>query len=510
MQQVKQFSQLKQSWRKFGVGMIAIAFIFLLSACGGDKPTTAKSKAPVGMSEVSPPAEIMRLSRFFDRYEPQIKIISPTPDQVITDNKVAVSFEIKDLPVFKSDLGLGPHIHVILDNQEYKPLYNSSDTITFDSLTPGTHTLRAFASRPWHESFKNEGAYAQVTFHAFAKTGENTPSPQSPLLTYSRPVGSYGAEPIVLDFYLKNAPLHLAALEDAGVTDWQIRATVNGKSFLLENWQPIYLTGFKTGTNWVSLEFLDAEGNPILNQFNSTAHLIEYQPGGQDILSRLMRGEVIADIESIIDPTYVAKKPEPETIPAATSEPTPESIEPVPATKPAEVKPEVKPEPKAEKPLPVPSQPEPEPEVKPEPVASPEPKQSVKPEPLKLTSPPRSSYYNPKPAQTATPSPRRKLIKRQRPPEPKATPTAAPTVSPDPVKVDPVPTAAPSPEPVTTTKSLEQKPERKPKTSWLEKIRHSLPQSQPNLPKPDLSQSPSNPSSSPDSAISLPKTLTEP
>ena len=491
MQQVKRLSQLKQSWRKFGVGMIAIAFVFLLSACGGDKPTTAKSKAPVGMSEVSPPAEIMRLSRFFDRYEPQIKIISPTPDQVITDNKVAVSFEIKDLPVFKSDLGLGPHIHVILDNQEYRPLYNSSDTITFDSLTPGTHTLRVFASRPWHESFKNEGAYAQVTFHAFAKTGENTPSPQSPLLTYSRPVGSYGAEPIMLDFYLKNAPLHLAALEDAGVTDWQIRATVNGKSFLLENWQPIYLTGFKPGTNWVSLEFLDAQGNPILNQFNSTAHLIEYQPGGQDTLSRLMRGEVIADIESIIDPTYVAKKPEPEAIP--------ESIEPVPATKPAEVKPEVKPEPKAEKPLPVPSQPEPLPEVKPEPVASPEPKQNVKPEPLKLTSPPTSPYYNPKPAQTTTTYPRRKLIKRKRPPEPKTTPTADPTT---------VPTV--SPEPETPTKSLEQKPERKPKISWLEKIRHSSSQSQPNLPKPDLSQSPPTSLPKPDAAIYLPETLTAP
>jgi hypothetical protein len=69
------------------------------------------------------------------------------------------------------------------------------------------------------------------------------------VLTYSRPTGSYGAEPIMLDFYLTNAPLHLVAQEnpDDEIADWRIRVTVNGESFVLDRWQPVYLKGFKPG-----------------------------------------------------------------------------------------------------------------------------------------------------------------------------------------------------------------------------------------------------------------------
>jgi hypothetical protein len=546
--------KLQEIWRKFAIGVVAIAFLFLVSACGGDKPA-AKSKVPTGIYEVSPPAEIARLSKFFDRYEPQIEITSPQPDQTITDSKVSVSLAVKDLPIFKSSLGLGPHIHVILDNQEYKPLYNPNDTITFEGLTPGTHTLRAFASRPWHESFKNEGAYAQVTFHAFAKTGENTPSPQSPLLTYSRPVGIYGAEPVMLDFYLKNAPLHIAALEDEGVTDWQIRATVNGQSFLLENWQPIYLKGLKPGKNWVSLEFLDNEGNLILNQFNSTAHLIDYQPGGQDTLSKLLRDETITDIESIVDPDYVVAVPAPVSTPEAIAEPTPEAkneVIPVPVSTPEAVQTSV---PKAEvketqmpEPVVVPAiKPEPIPEVKPEVKATSKPEVKPEAKPIPKATPtisPAKSEAKPEPTATPTPQPRRKLIKRQyiapktaspapvptakpevKPevkPEPKATPTATPlssqpgrkwrnrqsppvqTKANSPASASPIP-VSPAPEPTKAIESaepvkLENPPEKTAEPSWLDKIRSSLPSGQPSKPEKPSSSQP----------VTLPDTLTAP
>jgi hypothetical protein len=323
-QKMNQDRKLPVWQRLIGLAM-AIVLMFCLTACGGDRPVA--SKAPkakkietASISEVSPPQEIQRLNQVFDRYEPQLTIVSPQPDTILQEDKVTVQLSVADLPIFKSSLGLGPHVHVTLDGQDYKPLYNLGESLTFESLTPGTHTLRAFASRPWHESFKNEGAYAQVTFHVYAKTGENTPNPQLPLLTYSRPVGIYGAEPILLDFYLRNAPLHIAALEDSDISDWQIRATVNGQSFLMENWQPLYLKGFKPGKNWVKLEFLDREGNAVANQFNSTVHLIDYQPGGQDALARLMRGEKIADLDTIVDLNYVAP-PEPAPLPKAESTP---------------------------------------------------------------------------------------------------------------------------------------------------------------------------------------------
>ncbi len=359
-QKMNQDRKLPVWQRLIGLAM-AIVLMFCLTACGGDRPVASKAiKAKkietASISEVSPPSEIQRLNQTFDRYEPQLNIVSPQPDTILQEDKVTVQLSVTDLPIFKSSLGLGPHVHVTLDGQEYKPLYNLSESLTFESLTPGTHTIRAFASRPWHESFKNEGAYAQVTFHVYAKTGENTPNPQLPLLTYSRPVGTYGAEPILLDFYLRNAPLHIAALEDSDISDWQIRATVNGQSFLMENWQPLYLKGFKPGQNWVKLEFLDCSGNLVANQFNSTVHLIDYQPGGQDALARLMRGEKIVDVDKIVDLNYVAPSetaplPKVESAPPVTTAPT------APAT-PQVIKSEpIAPEPPAEPVAPIQPQP---------------------------------------------------------------------------------------------------------------------------------------------------------
>ena len=330
-------------WKKLSSLIMAIALCFYLTACGGDKSV---SNAPdpkvaiINITEVSPPTEIQRLSRLLDSYAPQVSIVSPKPDELLNDTQVSVKIDVKNLPIFKNaDFGLGPHIHVTMDNQEYKALYDLSQPVTFDHLNAGTHTIRAFASRPWHESFKNQGAYAQTTFNILTKTGENTPEAKTPLLTYSRPVGTYGAEPIMLDFYLQNAPLHLLGKDDEVIDDWQVRATIDGQSFTFDRWEPIYLKGFKTGQNWVKLELLEPDGDAIANVFNSTAHLINYQPNGTDTLSRLVSGEKIADIDAIVNPDYVP--PAPEVIPTPIESVSPEPAV-TPATKPIEApKPEV-------------------------------------------------------------------------------------------------------------------------------------------------------------------------
>ena len=302
-------------WNKFASLLMAIALCFSLTACGGKGRSAAsnamsKRAETNNITEVSPPSEIQRLSKLLDRYEPQVSIVSPKPEEVLNDTQVAVKFDVKNLPIFKNpDFGLGPHVHVTLDNQEYKALYDLNQTAIFDHLSAGTHTIRAFASRPWHESFKNQGAYAQVTFNVLTKTDENTPEPKTPLITYSRPVGTYGAEPIMLDFYLQNAPLHLIAQNDQMINDWQVRATVDGQSFTFDRWEPIYLKGFKQGKNWVKLELIEDDGDAIANVFNSTAHLIDFQPNGTDTLARLVRGETIANIEAIVNPDYVAPAP---------------------------------------------------------------------------------------------------------------------------------------------------------------------------------------------------------
>jgi hypothetical protein len=341
-----QSSWRNRPWQKLTSVMVAIALCFTLTACGGSSKPTATTKVSskvtesIKFTEVSPPSEIQRLSRLLDRYAPQVSILSPKPNEVLTDTEVAVKFDVKDLPIFKNaEFGLGPHIHVALDNQEYKAVYDLTQAATFTNLSPGTHTIRAFASRPWHESFKNQGSYAQVSFNVLTKTDENNPDPQTPLLTYSRPVGSYGAEPIMLDFYIQNAPLHLLAQEDEAIDDWQIRATIDDQSFTFDRWEPIYLKGFKAGKNWVKLELIEEDGDAIANVYNSTAHLINYQPNGTDTLSRLVSGEKIANIDAIVDPNYVPPAPVETPAPVTNApEPAPESV---PAVAPTEALKEV-------------------------------------------------------------------------------------------------------------------------------------------------------------------------
>ncbi len=281
------------------------------------EPTEAPHLLAGPIAEVSPPETLDTLKQIIDAYTPQVRILSPRPGEVVESATVSVRFQVRGLPLFKDETWqLGPHLHVFLDDQPYKAIYDASEPLVLEDLTPGTHTLRVFASRPWHESFKNDGAFDQRTFHIFAPTPQNEVNASAPLLTYSRPQGSYGAEPIMLDFYLTNAPLHLSAQEDPkdDLHDWRIRCTVNGQSFVFDQWQPIYLKGFQPGRNWVQLELIDETGRPIENRFNNTVRVIDYQPGGTDTLSRLVRGELdLKAVASIIDPTYTPPAPpEPE------------------------------------------------------------------------------------------------------------------------------------------------------------------------------------------------------
>ena len=324
-------------WQKIAKALIASlttgVLVLSLISCSNRavtqtvSPSASPSQPSGNVSEVSPPEVIQALRQALEIYQPQVAIASPKPEEVLQDNTVTVRLQVQNLPIFKNPkLDLGPHLHVILDNEPYIAVYDLNQPLVLPDLSPGTHTLRVFASRPWHESFKNEGAYSQTTFHIFTKTSDNNPVPDKPLLTYSRPKGNYGAEPILLDFYLTNAPLHLAAQENPNddIADWRIRCTVNGESFVLERWAPVYLKGFKPGKNWVQLEFIDEQGNLVKNVFNNTVRLITYEPKGKDTLSQLVRGELsVADARGIVDLNYTTTTPTPTPSTVVTPSATP-------------------------------------------------------------------------------------------------------------------------------------------------------------------------------------------
>ncbi|NJK41262.1 MAG: hypothetical protein HC934_07720 [Acaryochloridaceae cyanobacterium SU_2_1] len=260
--------------------------------------------------EVSPPLVIQQLRASLTTYQPQVKILSPAADQLLSDDRVSVRFQVKDLPIFKdAKWGLGPHLEVLLDNQPSQALYDLSQPLELTGLAPGTHTLRAFATRPWGESFKNAEAYAQVTFHVFTPNQDNHPDPAQPLLAYGYPQGTYSTEPILLDFYLRQMSTPQVLGQDLGSAlpdNIRVQVTVNGSRFTINTWQPLYLKGFKPGKNWVRLTLTDQRGQPIENAFNDSIRVVQLSPDSQDPLAKLLKGELtLTEVGGIVDPNYV-------------------------------------------------------------------------------------------------------------------------------------------------------------------------------------------------------------
>lgn len=438
------------------IALLLMVVTLGLASCGGDRdvpvvllkdgdPTQTAQPIIGAISEVSPPERIQQLKPYLDVYEPQVRIVSPRNDETFESTTVSVELQVRDLPIYKDqDLGLGPHLHLFLDDQPYRAVYNPDEPIIFKDLSPGTHALRVFASRPWHESFKNAGAYDQITFNIFAESPDLHPDDSQALLTYSRPQGSYGAEPIMLDFYLTNAPLHIVAQEDESVTDWRIRCTVNGESFVFDRWQPIYLKGFKPGKNWVKLELIDANGNVIDNAFNTGLRVIEYTPGGDDGLSRLIRGEIpLSQAKVLVDPNYAPPAPvvQAEPTPAAPAAAVPEETAPAAeAPPPTEVAPAAPAAP-AEEPTPA-AAPDEEKETPVEPTAPVDEIAPAKPEApttQKPESKPKQSLPMPAPEPTAEPGMLPEIM--EAPPRP--APELAPVPKPE-DRAAPSTTAAPA------------------------------------------------------------------
>lgn len=271
------------------------------------QPTNSQQK----LSETAPPKTIRQLETSLAKLSPKVSIIEPQNDRVFKTTDVNVRLQVENLPLFKDRRwSIGPYLQLIVDNEPYKPIYNLDEPIVLEDLSPGTHTIRVFASRPWQESFKNEEAYARSTFHILTETQNNKPSVDLPLITYNSPTGNYSAEPIMLDFYLANAPLHSVARKnpDDDIQDWRIRITVNGESFILEDWQSIYLKGFKPGKNWVHLELIDDRGKVIENVYNDTVKSIEYNPQNPELttLDKLVSDRLsVSEVRSIVDPNYI-------------------------------------------------------------------------------------------------------------------------------------------------------------------------------------------------------------
>jgi hypothetical protein len=258
-----------------------------------------------------------------DAASPALKFVEPRDGSTVNGSTVRVKLDLAgDLkgyaPHKDPSTGMGNHIHVILDNQPYEAYYNLGEPFELRNVSEGAHTIRVFASRPWHESYKNEGSFQMVSFTVKgggdasrptttaggqkmadnanaanrnanagnanasaspAPTAEGKDMPPStggavdkskPLLTYSRPKGEYkgaDADAIMIDFWLSNAKLQ----GDGG--EYRVRYSVDGgEAKYLDKWEPVWLAGWAAGKHAVKLELVDKSGNVVDNGgYNSTA-----------------------------------------------------------------------------------------------------------------------------------------------------------------------------------------------------------------------------------------------
>jgi hypothetical protein len=283
---------------------------------------TNSAPAMQTLTEVPRPQKIadqMKERGAQDEAKPTIKIVEPAEGATVSNStvkvKLALSGDLKGYkPMKDMTTGMGNHIHVILDNQPYEAYYNLDSEFELRNVADGEHTLRVFPSRPWHESYKSDGAFQMVKFNVknggadatkptttnsgntmanAANSNANTanaananakPTPEGkdmqtstggavdktkPLLTYSRPKGEYkGADTdaIMIDFWLLNGKLQ----GDGG--EYRVKYAVDGgEAKYIDKWQPIWLSGWTNGKHKVKVELVDKSGAVVDNGgYNST------------------------------------------------------------------------------------------------------------------------------------------------------------------------------------------------------------------------------------------------
>ena len=253
-----------------------------------------------------------------DKATPTLQIVEPKANASLNSSTVKVSLKLSgDLkgykPMMDEATHTGNHIHVILDNQPYEAYYNIDQPFELRNVADGEHTLRVFPSRPWHESYKNEGAFQMVKFtvkngggdtskpattnggqqmsNANSNSNANaaakpTPEgkdmqnsiagsvdPKKPLLTYSRPKGEYknaDADAVMIDFWLSGGKL----TGDGG--EYRVRYVIDGgDAKYIEKWGPIWLSGWTAGKHTVKLELVNQNGEVVDNGgYNSTSREI--------------------------------------------------------------------------------------------------------------------------------------------------------------------------------------------------------------------------------------------
>jgi hypothetical protein len=342
-------------WRRLLWTLLSAALLLVLLApagCSrlgrdgdGAEPLPLAAGGPAGrLQEVAPPVAVQQLRQALDGHQPRLRITAPADESVLPAGDWTLRIDGSDWPLADAgELGLGAHLTVQVDDGP--PLRVTGEPAgpggaareTFElavpmaELTPGSHRISVFAARPWGEVVKSPGASAQIRVHRVAANPLSLPARGTPQLLAVSPAELSGAEPQLVDWWLQDAPLQ--GLRD-GDARWRLRVTINGDSFLVDQNAPLWLRGWRQGSNSLQLELVDERGEPINPPFNSLVREVTLTAAGprprwlggalSDRELATLLGEIPAAPPE--DPAAAqAPAAEPPMEPEATPEPEPEA-----------------------------------------------------------------------------------------------------------------------------------------------------------------------------------------
>ena len=228
------------------------------------------TSAPAGaLQEVAPPGAVLQVLDRLNERTPRVAITAPADDALVAEGPWLLQLQVSDWPMASgSEAVEGPHVVVQVDQQPPQRLGGDAiaQPITMPALSPGSHRLTVYAARPWGEAVKSPGAVQQIRLHRVGRNAAELPERGSPQLIVASPDGQPQQEPVLIDWLLLDAPLQNLRNDDAR---WRLRVSVNGDSFLVDRQTPLWLKGFRRGSNAVQLELLDGRGDALNPPFNS-------------------------------------------------------------------------------------------------------------------------------------------------------------------------------------------------------------------------------------------------
>lgn len=349
-------------WRQRLLALLLVAALMLLASCNrsvanrssGPTPAPLPVQGPSGrLQEVAPPIAVQQVQAALAEHQPQVSILIPREGSDLPSGPVKLQVQVRDWPLVDAGaLGLGPHLVVQVDDLAPQRLTTSRSgqlptrlDAELPPLGPGSHRLTAYAAKPWGEVVKSPGAWDQVRVNRVAANPLATPQLGTPQLIGVSTADLTGREPVLLDWLLLDAPLQGLRDNDGS---WRLRVTVNGDSFLVDQNSPLWLKGWRSGSNSVLMELVDGSGAPLNPPFNSLVSEVTIDSSSP--VSSWQRGRLnaseFAQLLGEEPATPAAQEPEPEPVSEAPIAAT--EINPPPANEPqppleAEASPEPEP-----------------------------------------------------------------------------------------------------------------------------------------------------------------------